>query len=432
MRYVIWGAGTKGVRLVFHIGLENVVAFLDSDVEKIGESCCEKEIVNFEQYKQRYKNFPIIIAFQKDKEAIEILKKHNISNYLFLTDCPGEFQESNVRNILKKYIINDLDKRLLYGVQGITLYSILVYDWIYAHCDIKPWLIVNEKISSLLYKGLLEEKYQVIYEEESGSIDFDKIFICEFLEDSEREKIESNRKLKYIYDCSAKIPEYYNKKIEKFKNLHKGQRCFIVATGPSLKKTDLEILRTHQELSIGMNSLWKGFDDILWRPDYYVADDYRAVEEIADILDLLKVKYFFIGDTSENFMKKKHGENVLIHHFNAEYAERRAPRFSEDFARQCYLGATVTYSCMQLAVYMGFTEIYLLGVDYTYGNSKDNEKYEHFYKEKELEATAYPSAVEIAYKTARKYADKHGIRIYNATRGGKLEIFDRVDFDTLF
>ena len=38
----------------------------------------------------------------------------------------------------------------------------------------------------------------------------------------------------------------------------------------------------------------------------------------------------------------------------------------------------------------------------------------------------------LAYKSAKKYADSHGIRIYNATRGGKLEVFERIDFDSLF
>ena len=38
----------------------------------------------------------------------------------------------------------------------------------------------------------------------------------------------------------------------------------------------------------------------------------------------------------------------------------------------------------------------------------------------------------LAYQAAREYADRHGIKIYNATRGGKLEVFERVDFDSLF
>ena len=38
----------------------------------------------------------------------------------------------------------------------------------------------------------------------------------------------------------------------------------------------------------------------------------------------------------------------------------------------------------------------------------------------------------LAYKSTREYCDKNNIKISNATRGGKLEVFDRVDFDKLF
>lgn len=37
-----------------------------------------------------------------------------------------------------------------------------------------------------------------------------------------------------------------------------------------------------------------------------------------------------------------------------------------------------------------------------------------------------------AYKSARLYAENHGIKIYNATRGGELEVFERVNFDDIF
>lgn len=38
----------------------------------------------------------------------------------------------------------------------------------------------------------------------------------------------------------------------------------------------------------------------------------------------------------------------------------------------------------------------------------------------------------MTFEKAREYADGHGIKIYNATRGGKLEVFERVNFDKLF
>ena len=91
----------------------------------------------------------------------------------------------------------------------------------------------------------------------------------------------------------------------------------------------------------------------------------------------------------------------------------------------------MTYAAIQLAAYMGFAEIYLLGVDFTYCGSSQ-KTYAHFYKEEKLISVGADKHVLLAYKAAKKYADENNILIYNATRGGKLEVFQRVNFDDLF
>lgn len=232
-----------------------------------------------------------------------------------------------------------------------------------------------------------------------------------------------------IYDCSEKIEAYNNPEIIKFHNIHQGERCFIIATGPSLNIRDLEKLKLKNEICISMNSIWKGFTETSWRPDYYIADDPRVMINDEEVLENMTVRYIFLGDTCDEYWKKKHKHNILWHHFVYEYSEDRLPKFSKDFSKKCYMGATVTYSCIQLAVYMGFKEIYLLGADFSYAFSSGDMKYSHFYEEKELKATGFVKQVTLAYLKAKKYADEHGIKIYNATRGGKLEIFERVDFD---
>ena len=96
-----------------------------------------------------------------------------------------------------------------------------------------------------------------------------------------------------------------------------------------------------------------------------------------------------------------------------------------------------------MAAYLGAKEIYLLGVDHSYSDNSIAEE-NHFIKnyytddEKEKYREMYKSATfEIekatkAYEAAEVYLRKHGFRIYNATRGGKLEVFERIDFDRLF
>ena len=85
---------------------------------------------------------------------------------------------------------------------------------------------------------------------------------------------------------------------------------------------------------------------------------------------------------------------------------------------------------------MGFEKIYLLGTDFTQkGNvgEKGNHIYDDIFTEKrKIVGNSFYDIALNALEIAKEYADAHGIKIYNATRGGKLEVFERVDFDSLF
>ena len=48
------------------------------------------------------------------------------------------------------------------------------------------------------------------------------------------------------------------------------------------------------------------------------------------------------------------------------------------------------------------------------------------------QAILYVDDTTACYKVVNKCAKDRGIRIYNATRGGKLEVFDRVALEELF
>ena len=430
MKYVIWGAGIRGTRLFAHLGEENVIAFVDKNINM--ETYCGKLVIDIEEYINNYNEFFIIISFVHEQEGINILKQYGCENYLLLSDCPGEFQESNVRNILKQYVCSQLDANKRYAVIGENLYSFLVYDWINENCNVKPVLFLNEEINPSVTRILASNDYQYIVTDTPDLESYNETMVCQYYTRKEIKQIYNKwNNAKYIYDCSSMISEYYNPRIEMMKNRYKGHRCFIVATGPSLRMSDLDKLHEQEEISISMNDIWRAFSDTKWRPQFYIADDYGVMEENGDELEKMEVPNIILGDTSSSYWKEKHKDNIMKHHFSWEYSETRLPEFSDDFSRMCYMGSTVTYSCMQFAVYLGFSEIYLLGVDFSYAGSKD-AKYEHFFKEEKLVATGFTAQVSLAYKAARKYADAHGIKIYNATRGGKLEVFERVDFDSLF
>ncbi len=225
--------------------------------------------------------------------------------------------------------------------------------------------------------------------------------------------------------------------LKSLRMMYNGKRCFIIGNGPSLKVEDLEKLKN--EVCLSSHRIYYIFSKTDWRPTYYCAQDEALINASADdinhfVVDSKKI----IGVVTGHKYKKINDAFYVPLIFEEFYPN--LPKFSENVLNGVYEGFTVSYMCIQLAVYMGFKEIYLLGVDHnysvTYTDDGKIEKHtglqDYFSKEYMLDVVPQIHKSTLAYQAARKYADEHGIKIYNATRGGKLEAFDRVDFDTLF
>lgn len=215
------------------------------------------------------------------------------------------------------------------------------------------------------------------------------------------------------------------KKLLDYKDKHKGERCFIIATGPSLTMEDLESLKN--EYTFSMNSICKLYDETDWRPTFYAVQDNFVFNNMQSIIRSHKEVPTFISD---NIKKKYPREkewiefptDTMYHSYDMKIGKYHA-RFSDDAYDIVYDGYSIAYSCIELAVYMGFKEIYLLGADCTYLGEK-----EHFVDsgvEDRSRKYATPKLI-VGYEKVKEYADSHGIKVYNATRGGVLEVFERV------
>jgi len=220
-------------------------------------------------------------------------------------------------------------------------------------------------------------------------------------------------------------PSLYQR-MKDYKDRHRGQRCFIIATGPSLTHEDLEKLKG--EVTFSMNSICMAFDEVAYRPTYYGIQDYFVYEKLMDRIFQGDLGQLFISDVIARRYPVPEGSVLFGHNLlNHQYPHKTYnTRFSEDCFKQVYDGYTITYSLIQIAVYMGFKEIYLLGADNVYtktsGHFKEHGVIDSSYQEAGRRMTE-------AYKVARGYADRHGIKICNATRGGMLEVFPRVNLD---
>lgn len=229
----------------------------------------------------------------------------------------------------------------------------------------------------------------------------------------------------------------FTNKIQNLKNNTPNNRCFIVGSGPSLTIEQLEKIK--DEDSIAANRIYKLFDKTTWRPKYYVIQDpYDPTPP--ENYERLKVENLFVSDYywKENGMNNP---NAICYHSKRTLKQKKKLPFSKNIASHIQVAGTVTYSMIQMAVYFGYKEIYLIGMDHSYANetndkgqiiSRKNINSHVFKDEKPNEVVANISYMENAYNSAKDYCDKKGIKIYNATIGGKLEVFDRVDFWTLF
>lgn len=215
----------------------------------------------------------------------------------------------------------------------------------------------------------------------------------------------------------------------KYKNKHSGKRCFITCTGPSLTIEDLELLK--DEYVLGMNSICLIHDKTKWKPDFFGIQDRFVFEKVKEKLLATDNGVVF----APLYFKKKYKtpENWVYlpltgayHMYELIYQTRYFAKFSNNSYALMYDGYSITYTLLQLAVYMGFDEIYLLGADCTYMGRK-----QHFIEHGNDDPTVVSATERLfaSYGEAKKFAEKNGIKIFNATRGGCLEMFPRVQLE---
>ncbi len=234
--------------------------------------------------------------------------------------------------------------------------------------------------------------------------------------------------------------------IEALRGSGRGRRCVIMGGGPSLKAVDPELLR--DEVTFGVNGIYLIDDWLGFLPTFYVVEDALVVEDRAEEIAALEGTTKIYGDVYKKRIRE-HGE---VHHANVlyDYSQYRDfPNFSHDAAHCLWVGGTVSYLCLQLAYYMEFDPVILVGFDHNYAEPADVSKGEnpnewtshsddpnHFHpdyfgKGKRWHAPR-TDRMQLAYERAEEEFRRAGRRVINATEGGKLEVFERVPFDMLF
>jgi hypothetical protein len=227
----------------------------------------------------------------------------------------------------------------------------------------------------------------------------------------------------------------------RLKNAYKGQRVFLLGNGPSLKVHDLDSLKG--EICFAANKIYLSFDQTEWRPSFYFVEDDLVLKQNWEQIEALGCCPKFLPRRALEWAQQI--TEAHYYDFFWENPEKETfPTFGEDPFGGFYWGSTVMYSMLQFAAFMGFEEVYLLGVDFNFALPStpaegiqliSEGEVNHFHQDyrKPGERWNIPN-LDIQLKSFRKadtVANERGFRIYNATRGGKLEVFERIDFESL-
>jgi hypothetical protein len=208
-------------------------------------------------------------------------------------------------------------------------------------------------------------------------------------------------------------------------NKHEGETAVIIGNGPSLDDTPLEKLGD-KYTTFGANKIYL----YPFTPNYYFCVDQDMLHDC--------VPWLMQNDYDpDNIFLPRHipfsgriGLNVVIE-----------PGFSLNPIRKVVLGGTVTFVEMQIALFMGFETVLLVGCDHRYpktahdgkpgskfiakGEDPDHFGSEYFepgkmYNRPELDAVAKHT-----YPTAKIAFEQRGGKIINLTPDTALEVFEK-------
>ena len=243
------------------------------------------------------------------------------------------------------------------------------------------------------------------------------------------------RNIYYRYIKANKYPIFKRSRLDfdvaKFKDLHKGEACFVIGNGPSLTVEDLDKIAELQFPCFAANGIYRLFEKTRWRPTYLVFQDQQMIDGLAGLFgDLSKCceSLFVRRDAYRQVAEEIRDSGRIIYPRLVMHIRKdKYYDFSEDIAKYAFDGCTVTYLMIQLAYYMGFSTIYLIGVDH------NNEVKMHCFEDASHIVLNPARVLETTYafRSARRFLDAKGTAIYNATRGGKLEEFIRRDLDVI-
>ena len=253
-------------------------------------------------------------------------------------------------------------------------------------------------------------------------------------------------------------------KNSELQNKHKGKRCFIVGNGPSLKHYDLNKLTNEYVFTV--NYMMKSDDFKTLNPNYHLffdpivfglnpekEDDNKIIELIASTLESNASMTYIIPYRRRSNFDELFPNHKFIYIYNYKTYTPLLKK-SASLHRITPGFQNVILYAINSAIYMGFKEIYLMGVDMTgflehFEHNTINDQWGHFYEksedekekiikilsEKNIDNEFYLKTYGKTFehiKLMQKNALAKKVKLFNASQHGALDVIPRVDYEKIF
>lgn len=226
--------------------------------------------------------------------------------------------------------------------------------------------------------------------------------------------------------------------LEELRGRYAGRRAFIIGNGPSLKRTDLS--RLENDFTFGLNRIYLMFGALGFSTSCLVVINDLVIEQCVNEMQELSIPRFFSWHSRRYLPPSTRAERLPTF----LYTTYESPAFAHDVGGRVWEGATVTYVALQLAFHMGFNPVILIGVDHDFaskgvanstvtsaGDDPNHFSPEYFGKGFRWQLPDLDTSA-VAYRMARQEFERAGRQVLDATVGGKLTVFPKVDYGSLF
>ena len=239
-----------------------------------------------------------------------------------------------------------------------------------------------------------------------------------------------------------------NKVFKDYKNKHQGKRVFLIANGPSLANTNLDLIK--DEYSFAMNRISLKYKDTQWRPTYYLFSSTNVKPQKPWHKEWRRsVKESVLEEKTTCFIASQFKQDIdpygifgKIKWFSS--MSEKKPNNIGDIDPSCFstnvveridkTGTTMNLA-LQLVYHMGFSEVIFLGADLGWtkdsGTKSDPNHFDKSYVAEILRPEKANNQMRNVHSLSLKKFQEAGkkVKFYNASLKTVLDIYPIIDFE---